>query len=194
MKQILQCAVTLRTALGAAAAGLVLSACGSTQMNIVDVQTSTAKTLGLASSDEITIANVQYGKKNGLGGRQGHLGVEGNAIAVANLKCSGSFLDGDDLVAGGKYGDAGFYGAKQFRGADLGGQSKLGIAESRAWREDGLAGRGLAAARHDVLGALRGALEGDRVPFAERVFEHDNRVGARRNGGAGHDLHASRRC
>ncbi|SEU12137.1 hypothetical protein SAMN03159335_03293 [Burkholderia cepacia] len=70
MKQILQCAVTLRTALGAAAAGLVLSACGSTQMNMVDVQTSTAKTLGLASSDEITIANVQYGKKDGLGGQK----------------------------------------------------------------------------------------------------------------------------
>ncbi|MDN7488654.1 hypothetical protein CFB40_32345 [Burkholderia sp. AU31652] len=71
MKQVLQCTVaTLRTALGAAAAGLVLSACGSTQMNMVDVQTSTAKTLGLASSDEITIANVQYGKKDGLGGQK----------------------------------------------------------------------------------------------------------------------------
>ena len=39
-------------------------------MNMVDVQTSTAKTLGLASSDEITIANVQYGKKDGLGGQK----------------------------------------------------------------------------------------------------------------------------
>ncbi|KAF1036592.1 MAG: hypothetical protein GAK33_03634 [Burkholderia lata] len=70
MKKILQRTVTLRTALGAAVAGLVLSACGSTQMNMIDVQTSTAKTLGLASSDEITVANVQYGKKDGLGGQK----------------------------------------------------------------------------------------------------------------------------
>lgn len=48
----------------------VLSACGTTQMNMIDVQTSTAKTLGLASSDEITITNVKYGQKNALGGQQ----------------------------------------------------------------------------------------------------------------------------
>ncbi|HIH2747582.1 TPA: hypothetical protein ACYLN4_003337 [Burkholderia lata] len=70
MKKVLQRTVTLRTALGAAAAGLVLSACGSTQTNMIDVQASTAKTLGLASSDEITVANVQYGKKDGLGGQK----------------------------------------------------------------------------------------------------------------------------
>jgi len=70
MKKVLQRTVTFRTALGAAAAGLVLSACGSTQMNMIDVQASTAKTLGLASSDEITVANVQYGKKDGLGGQK----------------------------------------------------------------------------------------------------------------------------
>ncbi|ABK13115.1 hypothetical protein QZM97_09040 [Burkholderia orbicola] len=68
MKQTLYC--TARTALAVTVAGLVLAACGSTQMNMVDVQTSTAKTLGLASSDEITIANVQYGKKDGLGGQK----------------------------------------------------------------------------------------------------------------------------
>lgn len=68
MKKSLHC--TVRTALGGASAALVLSACGTTQMNMTDVQTSTAKTIGLASSDEITIANVQYGKKNGLGGQQ----------------------------------------------------------------------------------------------------------------------------
>ncbi|CAB3962025.1 MULTISPECIES: hypothetical protein [Burkholderia] len=70
MKKVLQRTVTLRTALGAAAAGLVLSACGSTQMNMIDVQASTVKTLGLASSDEITVANVQYGKKDGLDGQK----------------------------------------------------------------------------------------------------------------------------
>jgi hypothetical protein len=49
---------------------LSLSACGTTQMNMIDVQSSTAKTLGLASSDEITVSNIQYGKKNALGGQQ----------------------------------------------------------------------------------------------------------------------------
>ncbi|VWL87636.1 hypothetical protein [Burkholderia lata] len=70
MKQVLQRTGTLRAVLGAAVAGLVLSGCGSTQMNMIDVQASTAKTLGLASSDEITVANVQYGKKDGLGGQK----------------------------------------------------------------------------------------------------------------------------
>ena len=60
----------MRTVIGMAAVSLVLSACGTTQMNMIDVQASTAKTIGLASSDEIVIANVQYGQKNGLGGQQ----------------------------------------------------------------------------------------------------------------------------
>ncbi|WP_246216331.1 hypothetical protein [Paraburkholderia agricolaris] len=45
-----------------------LAACGTTQLNTIDVQNSTAKTLGLASSDELTISNVQYGQHNALGG------------------------------------------------------------------------------------------------------------------------------
>ncbi|MDR5759321.1 hypothetical protein [Caballeronia sp. LZ035] len=55
---------------GAAASAmcLVLSACGGTQLNMTEMQTTTAKTLGLASSDEITVTNVQYVKKNAIGG------------------------------------------------------------------------------------------------------------------------------
>lgn len=60
----------IRTAVGIAVSGLILSACGTTQMNMINVQNSTAKTLGLGSSDEITIANIQYGQKNALGGQQ----------------------------------------------------------------------------------------------------------------------------
>jgi hypothetical protein len=60
----------MRTAIGISILSFVLSACGTTQMNMIDVQASTAKTVGLASSDEIVIANVQYGQKNGLGGQQ----------------------------------------------------------------------------------------------------------------------------
>ncbi|WP_347554190.1 hypothetical protein [Robbsia sp. KACC 23696] len=47
-----------------------LSACGSAQLNMTEMQTTTAKTLGLASSDEITVTNVIYEQKNSLGGRQ----------------------------------------------------------------------------------------------------------------------------
>ena len=59
-------------AYSAATAGLciLLSACGGTQLNMTEMQTTTAKTLGLASSDEITVANVQYIKKNAIGGSQ----------------------------------------------------------------------------------------------------------------------------
>lgn len=63
----------LRMILGIAvvsAVSVALSACGTTKLDMIDVQTSTAKTIGLASSDEITIANVQYGRKNALGGQQ----------------------------------------------------------------------------------------------------------------------------
>ncbi|PRX21199.1 hypothetical protein B0G75_13156 [Paraburkholderia sp. BL18I3N2] len=63
----------LRMILGIAvvsALSVALSACGTTKLDMIDVQTSTAKTIGLASSDEITIANVQYGRKNALGGQQ----------------------------------------------------------------------------------------------------------------------------
>ncbi|WP_434114017.1 hypothetical protein [Paraburkholderia caffeinilytica] len=61
---------TMRTVIGMSFVSFVLSACGTTQMNMIDVQTSTAKTIGLASSDEIVIANVQYGQKNALNGQQ----------------------------------------------------------------------------------------------------------------------------
>jgi hypothetical protein len=59
-----------RTTIATVVCGLVVSACGTTQMNMIDVQTSTARTLGLASSDEVTVANVHYGQKNALGGQQ----------------------------------------------------------------------------------------------------------------------------
>lgn len=60
----------LRTVIGMSAAVFILSACGTTQMNMMDVQSATARTMGLASSDELVITNVQYGQKNGLGGQQ----------------------------------------------------------------------------------------------------------------------------
>ncbi|WP_110948426.1 hypothetical protein [Pseudomonas bohemica] len=49
---------------------VLLSACGSTQVNMIQMQTETAKTLGLASSDEITVSNINYQKKNSIGGSQ----------------------------------------------------------------------------------------------------------------------------
>ncbi|WP_235939177.1 hypothetical protein [Schauerella aestuarii] len=56
----------------AAVAGvsLLVAACGSTKINMTEMQTTTAKSLGLASSDELTVANVQYKEKNALGGQE----------------------------------------------------------------------------------------------------------------------------
>jgi hypothetical protein len=45
-----------------------LSACGTTQMNMIEVQKTTSRTIGLASSDEITVSNIKYGQRNSLGG------------------------------------------------------------------------------------------------------------------------------
>jgi hypothetical protein len=59
---------TLFKTIAAAVLATGLSACGTAQMNMIEVQTATAKTLGLASSDEITITDVKYGTKNALGG------------------------------------------------------------------------------------------------------------------------------
>jgi hypothetical protein len=60
---------TLKTAVISAVLVTGLSACGTTQMNMIDVQTTTAKTIGLASSDELTISNVKYGQSTSLGGK-----------------------------------------------------------------------------------------------------------------------------
>lgn len=49
---------------------VLLTACGSNQVNMTQMQTETAKTLGLASSDEITVSNVRYQKKNSVGGSE----------------------------------------------------------------------------------------------------------------------------
>ncbi|WP_175926392.1 hypothetical protein [Burkholderia cepacia] len=49
---------------------LVLSACGSTQINMAYVQKSTAQALGLASSDEVTLGNMQDVPTVMLGGRK----------------------------------------------------------------------------------------------------------------------------
>ncbi|MFJ3681399.1 hypothetical protein [Pseudomonas sp. NPDC090208] len=57
-------------ALAIAGASVLLSACGAAQVNMTEMQTATAKTLGLASSDEITVTNVQYAEKNALGGQK----------------------------------------------------------------------------------------------------------------------------
>lgn len=59
----------LRT-LPVAGLAILLSGCGSQQVNMTQVQTETAKTLGLASSDEITVSNINYQKKNAIGGSE----------------------------------------------------------------------------------------------------------------------------
>jgi hypothetical protein len=58
----------LKVAIISAALLTGLSACGTTQMNMIEVQKTTSKTIGLASSDEINISNIKYGQRNSLGG------------------------------------------------------------------------------------------------------------------------------
>jgi hypothetical protein len=82
----------IRNAVVIAAFGAVLSACGTTQMNMIDVQTATAKTLGLASSDEITITNVKYGQKNALGGQQ--VGYDATTSRGRRFSCTAFMIPG----------------------------------------------------------------------------------------------------
>ncbi|SAL29646.1 LysR family transcriptional regulator [Caballeronia sordidicola] len=82
----------IRNAIVIATFGAVLSACGTTQMNMIDVQTATAKTLGLASSDEITISNVKYGQKNALGGQQ--VGYDATTSRGRRFSCTAFMIPG----------------------------------------------------------------------------------------------------
>lgn len=51
---------------------LALAGCSTMSVNeaIVPLQTETAKMIGLASSDELTISNVKAGEPDKLGGQQ----------------------------------------------------------------------------------------------------------------------------
>ncbi|SAI23833.1 Uncharacterised protein [Bordetella ansorpii] len=82
----------LRNVLITVATGLTLTACGTTQMNMIEVQTATAKTLGLASSDEITISNVQYGEKNSLGGQK--VSYDATTARGRNFSCTAFMIPG----------------------------------------------------------------------------------------------------
>jgi len=83
--------------------GLALSACGTTQMNMIDVQKATAETLGLASSDELTITNVKYGEKNMLGGQD----VSYTATTVRGRKflCTAFMIPGLTPLEAPKFSD-----------------------------------------------------------------------------------------
>lgn len=71
---------------------VLLSACGSAQVNMTEMQTTTAKTLGLASSDEITVTNVKYEKQNALGGTQ--LTYDATTARGRKFACSAFVIPG----------------------------------------------------------------------------------------------------
>ncbi|WP_341958825.1 hypothetical protein [Pseudomonas sp. RC10] len=75
-----------------AAMSVLLSACGSAQVNMTEVQTATAKTLGLASSDEITVTNIQYAKQNALGGQK--LTYDATTARGRKFACSAFVIPG----------------------------------------------------------------------------------------------------
>jgi hypothetical protein len=82
----------LKTIAIAMAAALALSACGTAQLNMIQVQTATAKTLGLASSDEITISNVQYEKVNSIGGQ--NFSYDATTVRGRRFTCTGFIVAG----------------------------------------------------------------------------------------------------
>jgi len=75
-----------------AAIGIGLSACGTAQVNMTEMQTQTAKTLGLASSDEITVTNVRYTKKNAIGGTE--LTYDATTARGRRFACSAFVIPG----------------------------------------------------------------------------------------------------
>ena len=82
----------LRNLLAVIGTGVLLSACGTTQMNMISVQNSTAETLGLASSDELTISNVKYGEKNALGGQ--HVSYDATTARGRRFSCTAFMIPG----------------------------------------------------------------------------------------------------
>ncbi len=127
-------------------------------------------------------------ERNGFATGQSYLRAQRDGVAVANVKRSGRFGDGNNFVAGGENGDSRFLVANQGRGAHLPGYSELGETEAQAGAQREIAGVRFTAAWNDVLAGMSGTFQGDGIPGARREFDHDDGVSARRNGRSSHDL------
>src|SRR5579859_4902788 len=137
---------------------------------------------------EVVHTIKRVAQENGFAPGQADLRCQGDAVAVANVKGAGLFRNGNDFVAGGKYGDARAARAKQLCGADLRGEGEFREAEAVARPQGEVAGVGFASLLNYVLAWVGCALERNIVRDAVGEFDHDDGVGPYRHRGAGHDL------
>jgi len=148
--------------------------------------------VGLESSGnflaEIIVNVFGVAEKNRFGVKRGGLRGEGDGVGVADLEGTGNGSVVDDFVAGGKDGDARLAENDHLGCADLSGSGDLSETEARAFCEYSFVGGLFAALRDHMLAGLDGAIESDGVGVALRVLDHDDGVGARREGRTGHDL------
>lgn len=79
---------------------------------------------------EVIDAIESVAERDGLAASKTDLCGEGDAIAIADVKGTGRFGDGNNFVAGGEDGDEGLLVAKQIGGADLSGDGKFREAET----------------------------------------------------------------
>jgi hypothetical protein len=79
---------------------------------------------------EVVDAIESVAERDGLAASKTDLCGEGDAIAIADVKGTGRFGDGNNFVAGGEDGDEGLLVAKQIGGADLSGDGKFREAET----------------------------------------------------------------
>ena len=139
---------------------------------------------------EVVDAIEGVAQRDRLASGETHLRGEGDAVAIANVKWTGRFDDGNNFVTGAKDGDAGLLGAEQTGGADLRGDSEFSEAKTKAGSKNQVASVRFASLRNDVLARLGVAIERDSIAGAAGELNHDDGIGTGRYGGTGHDLDA----
>ena len=142
---------------------------------------------------EIIDAIEGVAQGNGFGAGEAHLRGKRDAVAVADMKGSGSFRDRDKFIAGGKNGYVGLFCAQQVGRADLRCDREFGETEARAGLQGELSSAGFTAARHDILSGFGGTVESDGLAVALGKLDHYDGIGSWRHRGAGHDLNAGAR-
>ncbi len=126
----------------------------------------------------------------------GDLGGERGAVGVADLVRLWRRGDFDQLIAGGQDGDARTREDLDMSGSDGGECSDVSGSEAGAGGDERIAAAGFAAGGNDVAAGTEVAvgLEADTAVVDLDMFEHDDGIGAFRDGCAGHDLECGVGC
>jgi hypothetical protein len=130
------------------------------------------------------------GEDDWLGAGVGNKCGEHGGVGIADFAESGFGANGNEFVAGSEDGYS-----RTFVDVELGitagsSEGDLGGSETRAGLEKFIAATGLGAFSDDVFAGLDFALgsEANRVGRYFYMFEHDYAIGARGDGGTGHDF------